>query len=172
MIIIKLFLKFIKILNSEAAPWQIAAGFAAGVILGFTPLLSVHNLLIGLLIIFVRVNLTSAIVSMGIFKGISLLTGGIADGLGFSLLDKPGLEMMWTFLSQTPVLALFRFNNSLVLGSFVIAVPAAAAVFLFMLFSVGYYRDSVKEKIEEWKLVKYLKMTKIVKLYKTVNRLK
>lgn len=43
---IRLLLKLIKALNSEASPWQLAFAIACGLVVGFTPLYSVHNLLI------------------------------------------------------------------------------------------------------------------------------
>ena len=43
---LKTFAKFLKILNSDAAPGQISLGFAFAMIAGLTPLMSLHNLVV------------------------------------------------------------------------------------------------------------------------------
>ena len=54
--------KLVKVLRSAASPRQIAWGFALGTIWGFTPLFSLHNLvvlvLVMVLILFLLVVLT------------------------------------------------------------------------------------------------------------------
>lgn len=47
---IKLLATLLQVINSETEPDQISLGFSFALIAGFTPLLSVHNLLILLLV--------------------------------------------------------------------------------------------------------------------------
>jgi uncharacterized protein (TIGR03546 family) len=172
MILIKLILKFIKIINSEAEPWQIGAGFAVGLFFGLTPLLSLHNALLVVLLLFIRINVTSALVAWGIFTGVSFLTDGLAHRIGSSLLANESLGGLWHFFSETPVLALFNLNHTITLGSLILAAAAALPVFLLVTVCVHLFRTKLKERVEKWKIIKYLKMTKIAKLYGTAKRLK
>jgi len=172
MIIFKILMKFLKILNSEAEPWQIGAGFAIGLFLGITPLVSLHNILLIMLLLVVRVNITSALVSLGIFKAVSLATDPISDQIGRYLLGLDPLAGVWRFLSETPGLALFNLNNTLVLGSLMIALVCALPVFLIMMMLVSLYRNKLKEKVSKWKIVKALKMTKLAKAAKAAGRMK
>ena len=43
--------KLLKVLNSEQSPGQIAAAISFAAIIGLTPLLSLHNLIIALLVL-------------------------------------------------------------------------------------------------------------------------
>jgi uncharacterized protein (TIGR03546 family) len=172
MILIKIILKFLKILNSEADPWQIGAGFVVGLFLGLTPLLSFHNIFVVIALLFLRINITSALVSMGVFSAVSLATAGISNQIGGFLLRMESLEGIWRFLSETPGLGLFSFNNTLVLGSLILACIGALPVFLIITLSVSLYRHKLKEKIAKWKIVKYLKMTKMGKFFSAANRMR
>ena len=53
--------KLVKILRSAASPNQIAAGFIIGMIIGLTPLWTLHNLILFVLLIILNVNIASAL---------------------------------------------------------------------------------------------------------------
>ena len=72
------FSKFIKILHSDASPQQIAGGAAFGMVLGLTPLLNIHNLVILLLVLVIRVNLGMASISFIIFSMLAFVRFPIA----------------------------------------------------------------------------------------------
>ena len=63
MFVLEFVAKLIKILRSEISPNQISWGFVLGMILGLTPIMSLHNLLVVILIIILKVNLATAIFS-------------------------------------------------------------------------------------------------------------
>ena len=48
--------KLFKILRAEDTPNQIASGFFLGMIIGLTPVLTVHNMVIIILIFFIRIR--------------------------------------------------------------------------------------------------------------------
>jgi len=172
MFVVKMFLKFFKILNAEAEPWQIAAGFVVGLFFGLTPLVSLHNLLLLFLLFFVRINFTSALVSWGLFSAASFFTAEVSHRIGWYLLTRDALAPTWRFLSETPVLALFNFNNTVTLGSLLLCIGAAPVVFPAVLFLVTFYRTRLKEKVEKWKIVKIIKMTKLARLVAAARRTK
>ena len=66
MFVLEFLTKLIKILRSEISPNQISWGFVFGMILGLTPIMSLHNLIVVILIIILKVNLATAIFSFGI----------------------------------------------------------------------------------------------------------
>ena len=77
MFVLEFIAKLIKILRSEISPNQISWGFALGMILGLTPFWSLHNLIVVILIIILKVNLATAIFSFGIFSAIAYQTSSI-----------------------------------------------------------------------------------------------
>ena len=60
--------KLLKALNSESNPVQISLAFCFALIAGFTPLLSLHNLLVLFLVLILRVNLSAFILGLGVFS--------------------------------------------------------------------------------------------------------
>ena len=70
MLILKLVRKFIKLLNSDASPQQMGAGFAFGAIIGLTPFFGLHNLFIWILIFVLKVNVSAAFLGVAVFTGL------------------------------------------------------------------------------------------------------
>ncbi|MFM8550831.1 MAG: DUF2062 domain-containing protein [Nitrospiraceae bacterium] len=50
--------RLLAVLNSETHPGQISLGFCFAMLAGFTPFLSLHNLLVLLCVLVLRVNLS------------------------------------------------------------------------------------------------------------------
>ena len=60
--------KLLKALNAEGSPTQISLGFAAGLIVGLTPLWSLHNVLLVFLVFLLRINLSAFFLSFAVFS--------------------------------------------------------------------------------------------------------
>ena len=166
MFILEFLAKLVKILRSAASPGQIAGGFILGMIIGLTPLWSLHNLLILLLIIILNVNISMAILGFVVFSGIAYLFDPLFHNLGFLLLaDIESLRGLWTAMYNVPVIALSRFNNTLVLGSLISAIILLAPIYFLSKKSVLAYRESVDPWFQKLKIVKALKGTKVYGIY-------
>ena len=86
-------IKFIRVLSSEAAPIQISFGFALAMIVGLTPLLSLHNVLVIFCLLLFRVNLASFLLAWAFFSGIAYLLDPVFHEVGKSILNYPQLRM-------------------------------------------------------------------------------
>ena len=159
----------IKILHSDASPAQIAGGVALGMIIGLTPLPNIHNIIIFLLILIIRINTGSALLSFLFFSLLAFPMDPLSHQLGLKILQAPGLQEFWTDLYNTPGMMLTRFNNSIVMGSLVLSLtlilPVWAGSFLF----VRSYRGTLKVKIDNMKIVKAVKATSIYKWYERIR---
>ncbi len=166
----KFFNNTIKILRSDDSPNQIAMGFALGMILGFTPFRTLHNMLIILILIIFNINLGSALFSFAIFSGFAYLFDPLFHNFGYYLLmDVQWLHGLWTALYQFPIVALSRYNNTVVTGSFVISIIIFIPVFLFAKYFVLYYRQHLDPIIEKSKIVKIIKASKFYSVYKKIQ---
>ena len=172
MFILQFAAKLIKILRSGASPAQIAWGFILGMIIGLTPFWSLHNLIIILLVIIFNVNIATVIFSFVIFSGIAYLIDPIFHNLGFFLLaDVSSLKPLWTILYNIPVIALSRYNNTVVLGSLVASLIFLFPVHFFVKKGVIAYREHIDVKIQKWKIVQVVKSSKIYSLYERIKNL-
>src|SRR5262249_51290937 len=117
MLFLKLIQAMFKALNSEGTPGQVAAGMAFGAALGLTPIASLHNLLIVLLVLVLDVSLAGFSLGWTLFIPIGFLLDPLFDGIGNALLGSAALTPLWTRMANTPVVPFTGFNNSVVLGS-------------------------------------------------------
>ncbi len=162
--------KIFKILRSENSPNQIAWGFALGMILGLTPFWTVHNMLIILILIVFNVNLGSALFAFALFSGLAYLLDPLFHNFGYFLLvDVHSLHSLWTALYQFPVIALSRYNNTVVMGSLAVSLILFVPVFFFIKFFVRYYREHLDPIVQKLKIVKLFKASKFYKVYQKIE---
>ena len=83
--------KILKALNSETAPGQISMALCFALIIGLTPLYSLHNLLVLLLVLLLRVNLSAFIAGWVFFSGIAYILDPIFHRIGLALLTTASL---------------------------------------------------------------------------------
>lgn len=156
----------INILNQDASPAQIAAGFALGAMAGLIPKFTLLSLALWALIFLVRVNISMAALGAGVFAILGAFTDSLAERLGYWLLTGiPAFRGIWTSLYNTPVVPWTAFNNTLVLGNLtaglLIAVPLYFAAHAFVLT----YRARLRDKVAQWKVMQAFKASKLYELY-------
>jgi uncharacterized protein (TIGR03546 family) len=116
---------FFRLLNSETGHNQIAAGVALGLVLGLSPTLSLQTLLVFLLIFLFRIQAGAAILSAFFFKFAGYLLDPVVDPLGRWVLEQQNLRPLFIELYNMPIVPFTRFNNSIVMGSGVLALALA-----------------------------------------------
>ncbi|PYO40774.1 MAG: hypothetical protein DMD29_05805, partial [Gemmatimonadetes bacterium] len=135
----------LKHLHSDDTPGQVAAGLALGAILGLTPLLNLHNVVVLILIIMLRVSFSGALLGWLVFTPLGFAFDPLFDALGHRLLlETPALNGVWTTLYNTPVVPLTNFNNTVVLGSLAVAVGLFLPLNALGRFGVRRYRAAVQ----------------------------
>jgi len=170
MFIVKLLGKLLKALSSGESPRQIAGGFILGMILGLTPFWSLHNLVVILLVIILSVNISMAIFSWLIFSAFAYLLDPLFHSLGYWLLvDVTALRGLWTAMYNIPVVPLTRFNNTVVLGSFVSSLVLLVPMFFVVKRGVVLYREKIHDRVQKLKIVKIVKSSGIYSLYKKIK---
>ncbi len=130
---IELLAKLVKILRSAASPNQIAAGFIIGMIIGLTPFWTLHNLVLIILVIILNVNIATGIFSWIIFSGIGYIMDPLFHHLGyFILVDLTFLKGLWTTLYNFPIIALSKYNNTVVMGSLTVSLALCLPVYFLV----------------------------------------
>lgn len=169
---IEILAKLVKILRSAASPNQIAAGFVIGMVIGLTPFWTLHNMILIVILIIVNVNIGTAIFSFILFSAFAYLADPLFHNLGYFLLvDMESLKNLWTFLYNTPLVALSRYNNTVVIGSLVAALILSIPMFFLAKTGVIYYRENIDKKMQKWKIVQAVKGSKIYSFYEKIRNL-
>ncbi len=170
MFTVKFILSFIKSLNADASPKQIAGGMALGSILGITPAVSLHNLIVFIVILMIRVNFSAALFAWGAFALFSYILDPVFNKIGYFLLAQtPALQPLWTALYNTPVVPWTKFNNTLTLGSLVFALILFWPLYFFLTWFVTVYRERILTVVSKWKIVQILKASKLYSLYQSYS---
>lgn len=164
--LLKTFNKFISLLNSETAPSQLAAGLAFGMIVGFSPFFTWHNLFVFLLVCLLRVNFAMFFLSTAVCSILAFALDPLFDWFGYLLLvDWRAARPLWVYISTAPLLPFFRLNNTVVLGSLAVSLILFIPVFISFVFFVKAYRQRWRERMANSRLIKSLKATKLYGCY-------
>jgi uncharacterized protein (TIGR03546 family) len=164
--LLKLLQSLIKTLHSEGTPGQVAAGIALGSVLGLTPLVNVHNLLIAALILVLNVSVGGAMLGWALFLPLGFALDPVFDRIGHELLlETPALTPMWTAWFNTPVLPYTNFNNTIVLGSFVAWLVLAVPVFFAARYGVTRYRATWGERVRRSRFYNAVTASKAYNVY-------
>jgi len=169
---LRLIAKTLKALASEQRPAQLALAFALAMVAGITPLATPHNLLVLLLVLCLRVNLSIFLVGLALFSALGLALAPLFHQLGLALLTAPALHPMWTTLYNTAVGRLEGVNNTVVAGSLVVALIALVPLHLAGIVLVRRYRDHVLAWVQKSRLAKLLKASKLWRAYQAVARVR
>ena len=170
MSLVKLVQKLVKTLNSEGTPGQVAVGIAMGAALGLTPLMNLHNLLIVALAMVLQVSFPAVLLGWALFLPLGFALDPLFHQVGTVLLmDAGGLRPFWTTLYNAPITALTNFNNTIVLGSFVSWAVLFAPIYYGARWGVATYRATIYERLQQSRLFKAVKASKVYNLYRLLR---
>lgn len=161
--------KFLKLLNSEASPWQIAIAISLGLIVGLTPFWRLHNLLILFIVLILRINLSGFIVSVSFFSLIGLVFNGLFNNIGTSLLSNPDFSNFWSDLFSVPFGLFSQLNHSITLGSLVISLLLVPVCLFLSRQLVIQYRERVMRWVHKLKIMQAFKASKLYRLYQALG---
>lgn len=153
-------IKLFTLLNSETSAWQLAFGACFGMVLGLTPLLSLHNLLVLFLLFAFRVNLSFAILSWGVCSALAYLLDSSFHQLGWTLLNAPSLHDWFTAAYNDPIWRWTRFNNTVVIGSLAVSLVLFVPMAIVLKWLIARYRLHIQRRIEKWRIVQALKASR------------
>ncbi len=172
MLVLKFLSKLIMVLRNGASPAQIAGGLTLGMFLGFMPLLNLYSLFIFLLLLLLNVNLSMAIFGFTCFGLFSFLLDSAFHDIGYYLLvDVTALAEFWTILYNIPLFPFTRFNNTVVLGSLIVALILSIPLFLLTRIGVIAYREKLEPKIQRLKIFQVIKGSNLYQLYEKIRSL-
>lgn len=167
MILLRIIGKVFRILSAEARPKQIAGGVMLGMIVGLTPTFSLHNIVVVFLILVIKVNITAAILSMFAFDLIAYAVDPLSDWIGYGILASAGLRPLWIEAYNAAIIPLTRFNNTIVMGSFVISLILLYPIFQLTKYGVERYRSDLASTFQRWRIVRAVKMSRFYRYYQT-----
>lgn len=171
-LILKQIFAFLKLLNSDTGNISLAMGMTCGFILGMTPILSLHSLLVFLILFFFRIQIGAAFVIAFFVKFIAFFFDPLFHVVGSAVLEMDTLQGIFTTLYNMPLVPYTRFNNSIVMGSAVITFALSPFIFVLSQIMIVKYREKVLARFQETKLWKFVKATSFYKWYHSYSQYK
>ena len=164
--LLKLIQSIIKTLHSEGTPGQVAAGVALGSVLGLSPLINVHNLIVFALIVVLNVSFGGGMLGWAMFVPVGFVLDPVFDRIGAGLLETPSLRPLWTSWYNTPLVPYTNFNNTIVLGSVVAWLVLALPIFVAARWGVARYRATIGERVRQSRFYKAVTASQVYNWYK------
>lgn len=164
-LILKQIFAFIRLLNSDTGNISLAMGMTCGFILGMTPVLSLHSLVIFLILFIFRIQIGAALVMAFFFKFVAFLLDPIFHSVGSQVLEMESLQSLFTTLYNMPIVPFTRFNNSIVMGSGVVTFILSPFVFIASQYFISKYRETVVARFKDTKFWKAVQATKFYQWY-------
>lgn len=151
-------------LSGRTSPSELAGSAAMGMLVGLVPKGNLLGQLLFFSLFILGVNFPIAMASAALFLLASPLTDILADKLGYGLLVQASfLEPFWTWLYNRPVLPWTSFNNTLVLGNFVLGLALYLPVYFLSKKGVLWYQARLRETVLKWKIVQLVKASAFVR---------
>ena len=164
--LIKLMQSLIGALHSEGTPGQLAAGIVLGSFLGLTPLVNIHNAVIFAALVLLNVSFAGGMLGWALFIPFGFLLDPLFDWIGHTLLFTPSLTPFFALLYNMPIVPLTNFNNTVVLGSFVVAVVLAVPLYVAARLGVTRYRATIGARVRQSKWYRAVMASKAYNVYK------
>ena len=166
-------ISLIRLIHSETDPRQISLGFALGMIPGLTPFMSLHNILVLLALLFIRANISAAILSWAVFSLLAFALDPLFYRFGlFLLMDVGPLQGIWTSLYNAPLVPYTKFNNSVLMGSLIFSLLAFYPIYWGGRIMVVKYRETIMERLNRLKIVHVFRASSLYKWYSRYSKLR
>ena len=155
-------LKFIRVISSEAEPFQISVAFSLAMVAGLTPLFNLHNLIVLLLLLILRVNIASFLLALPLFTAVAYMLDPLFHSIGHNALTQPAMASLFTDMYNNTFWRLTNFNNTIVMGSLLFSLVLFIPLLLLSNLLVTRYRSHVLVYLKNSKLFNFVRKNKLV----------
>lgn len=144
--------------TGDTEPHEMAAAVALGMMIALVPKGNLIAQVLILLAFLLDVNTALTGLAAIVLWAVTPLSDLVADRIGYALLVQAhGLKPLWTWLYNMPLAPWTAFNNTLVLGSFVLGLFLYIPVYFAAKRGLAWYQVHVQPHVLKWKVVQALK---------------
>jgi uncharacterized protein (TIGR03546 family) len=148
--------KILKFLNSQSDPTEIAIGVILGLFAAFLSPSFFNLILLFIIALILNCNFGVFFLCTGLFKVLTLAIDPIGNVIGKFVLTADFLLPLWKAMAGVPVLTFTSFNNTVIMGDFIIGIILTPIVWMITFRIVEYYRKNLKDKVNKFKIMQIL----------------
>ena len=164
--------KLFVALNNNSRPGELASGIAFGLLLAFVPAGNLLWFALFILAFFIKHNIAALLLSMGLFRLFIPIFDPLLDRIGGVILQISSFQNFFSVLYNIPLVSYSNFNNTVVMGGFLLGIILWLPVFYLLIVLIKIYRKKIAPKIANSKIVKFLKKVPIVsKISSSIQKL-
>lgn len=160
---LKYIINFLKSLNSNSHPGEIAHAAAIGVLLGLMPKDNVLWYILFIFFAFVRINKAVYFLVILAMSSFAHMTDMLLDKIGYIVLTFEPTVPIYRFLLDIPFVAFTKFNNTVVMGSLVSGIILYVPVYIVSRLLVKLWRSTLAPMIASSKIWLALKKLPFVR---------
>ena len=165
MLLLNQVFKILKLLHSESSTFQLSGGVVLGMFIGFTPLFSLLQCLYWTVLILVKINLASTVLSAALFALVANSLNHSFGAIGLVALRSDTLAQLWTLLYNAPIVPYTFFYNSLVMGGFLVGAVLCIPLYVLVTILISRYRQVVVKRFKTTWLFRAWMSSKLYPLY-------
>ena len=165
MLLLKFIQSLIKALNSKGGPGEVGMGMAIGLAFGLTPLMSLHNIVVLAVAMLTTVSFPGVMLGWAFAIPLGFALDPLFHRIGMALLTNDALAPLFIWIVNTPIISLSRFNNSIVLGSFVFWLVSLVPAYFLFRWLVARYREHIYARFQKFKVFQAIKASKLYQVY-------
>ena len=160
---LKFIVKFLKALNSNSHPGEIAHAVCLGMLLGFLPKNNIFWFVITVFVLFMRINKGALVLSTLGFSLLAPLFDPLFDNVGYWFLTLPKLEPTFAFLLDIPFVGFTKFNNTIASGALICGLVIYIPVYIIARLLVWLIRNKIVPVLRKTKFVVFFSKVPLVK---------
>jgi len=128
-----------------------------------------HNLVIIFFLLFLRVNISIFLLGLAVFSGVAYFLDPLFHYLGLAVLTADSLQGLWTALYNSTLWRLARFNNSILMGSFVFSLLLFFPLFFLANWLIRQYRVQFLAWVRKTRIMQALTASRFYSIYQSVS---
>lgn len=154
--------KFLKALNANVNPGEIAHAASCGFLLGLVPKDNLLWYLLFVFLFFIRINKPTYLIMILVGTALTPALDPTVDSIGYSILTIENFRNFYAFLLDVPFVAFTKFNNTIVMGSLALGLICYIPVYIIARVFVKLWRKYAAVAIKNSRIVKALYQIPIV----------
>lgn len=143
-------------LNANRHPGEIAHAMACGFLLGIMPKNNLLWYLVFVFILFLRINKPFYLLMLLAGTALAPVLDPTFDKMGYAFLTINAFSGFFGMLLEIPFVAFTKFNNTVVMGSFLLGLVFYVPLYFLSRVLVSLYRKYIAPKVVQSKLAKSL----------------